>query len=76
MATTYKFSAPGSIMLMGEHAVLRNQLAIVGAVDKRMTVTLTPHENNRIEIYSSLGNYHTTLDKTLHSILRHSNCLS
>lgn len=59
----YKFSAPGSIMLMGEHAVLRNQLAIVGAVDKRMTATLIPHENRRIEIYSSLGNHHTTLDE-------------
>ena len=59
----FRVSAPGSIMLMGEHAVLRNQLAIVGAVDKRITVTLTPHENKRIEIYSSLGNYHTTLDE-------------
>ena len=59
----YKFSAPGSIMLMGEHAVLRNQLAIVGAVDKRITVTLTPHENNRIEIFSSLGNHHTAIDE-------------
>lgn len=58
----YKSSAPGSIMLMGEHAVLRNQLAIVGAVNKRMTVTLTPHDHKSIEIYSSLGNYHTTLD--------------
>lgn len=63
MANSYKFSAPGSIMLMGEHAVLRNQLALVGAVDKRMTVTLTPLENKRIEIHSSLGNYHTTLDE-------------
>lgn len=63
MANSYKFSAPGSIMLMGEHAVLRNQLALVGAVNKRMTVTLTPLENKRIEIHSSLGNYHTTLDE-------------
>ena len=60
---SYRFSAPGSIMLMGEHAVLRNQLAIVGAVNKRMAMTLTPYENRRIEIYSSLGNYHTTLDE-------------
>ncbi len=50
-------------MLMGEHAVLRNELALVGAVDKRITVTLIPHENNRIEIYSALGNYHTTINE-------------
>lgn len=59
----YKASAPGSIMLMGEHAVLRNELAIVGAVAKRITATLTPQDNNRIEIYSTLGNHHTTLDE-------------
>lgn len=62
MATLYKSSAPGSIMLMGEHAVLRNELAIVGAVDKRITVTLTPQENQQINIYSALGNHHTTID--------------
>ncbi len=59
----HKFSAPGSIMLMGEHAVLRDQLAIIGAVDKRITVTLTPYDDRRVEIYSSLGNHHTTLDE-------------
>ena len=59
----FKFSAPGSIMLMGEHAVLRNHLALVGAVDKRITVTLTPQENQQISIYSALGNHHTTLDE-------------
>lgn len=58
----YKNSAPGSIMLMGEHAVLRNELALVGAVDKRIMVTLTPCENQRIEIFSSLGNHHTSLE--------------
>ncbi len=50
-------------MLMGEHAVLRNHLALVGAVNKRMTVTLTPHDNRRIEIYSALGNFHTTIEE-------------
>lgn len=57
----YKASAPGSIMLMGEHAVLRNKLALVGAVDKRITVTLTPQENDHIDIYSELGEYHSTI---------------
>lgn len=61
--SAYTASAPGSIMLMGEHAVLRNELALVGAVDKRMTMTLTPNQTNRIEIFSALGNHHTTLDE-------------
>lgn len=49
-------------MLMGEHAVLRNKLALVGAVDKRITVTLTPQENDHIDIYSELGEYHSTIN--------------
>lgn len=62
MIKKHQFSAPGSIMLMGEHAVLRNKLALVGAVDKRITVTLTPYENNQIDIYSALTEYHAILD--------------
>lgn len=57
----FESSAPGSIMIMGEHAVLRNKLALVAAVDKRITVTLTPQENGHIEIYSELGEYHAHL---------------
>ncbi len=62
MKNSYQFSAPGSIMLMGEHAVLREKTALVGAIDKRITVTLTPHEDNRIDIYSALGEYHEKLN--------------
>jgi mevalonate kinase len=61
MAKAYQSSAPGSIMLMGEHAVLRDKLALVGAVDKRMTATLTPQENQHVDIFSELGEYHGTL---------------
>ena len=62
MAKTYRASAPGSIMLFGEHAVLRNKLALVAAVSKRISVKLTPRLDNRIIINSNLGNYETSLD--------------
>lgn len=59
----FKASAPGSLMLLGEYAVLYGKHALVCAVDKRITVTLTPfeEEGERIEIQSALGNYSTTL---------------
>lgn len=55
-----KASAPGSLMLLGEYAVLYGQQALVCAVDKRINVTLTPREDERIEIYSSLHGQYTT----------------
>jgi len=48
-------SAPGSIMLSGEHAVLHGYHALVGAVDRRVTVTLTPRNDGIINIISALG---------------------
>src|SRR3989338_10237452 len=47
---SYKVSVPGSLMLMGEHAVLHNKTALVCAINQRMIVTLTPHENDDIII--------------------------
>ena len=49
----FKASAPGSLMLLGEHAVLHGKPALVGALDKRITVTLTPMRHDRIEIISN-----------------------
>lgn len=46
----YKVSVPGSMMLFGEHAVLRGKQAIVAAIDKRIYVTLTPNQDNSIII--------------------------
>lgn len=58
----YKASAPGSLMLLGEHAVLHGKQALVCAVDQRITVTLTPRDDDRIEIESDLfGNYSARL---------------
>ena len=58
-----KASAPGSLMLMGEHAVLRGQPALVCAVTKRMTVKLTPREDQAVILHSALGEHETTLDE-------------
>jgi len=51
-----KVSVPGSIMLFGEHAVLRGKMAIVAAVDFRLQVNLIFNNNNKIYITSSFGN--------------------
>ena len=56
-----KASAPGSLMLFGEHAVLQGKLALACAIDKRVTVELTPRNDDVIQIVSSLGTYTTTV---------------
>ncbi|MCD8525095.1 MAG: hypothetical protein LRY67_05050 [Gammaproteobacteria bacterium] len=61
MKKSYQYSVPGSTMIMGEHAVLRGKTALVGAVNKRITITLTPQKNNNVDIYSTLGEYHGAL---------------
>ncbi len=50
-------------MLMGEHAVLRGQPAIVCAISKRMRVELTPRTDKAIRLHSTLGEHETTLDE-------------
>ena len=57
-----KASAPGSLMLLGEYAVLHGKHALVCAVNKRITVTLKPRHDECIEIHSSLhGDYATRM---------------
>lgn len=51
----FRASAPGSLMLMGEYAVLHGKHALVCAVDKRMIVTLAPRLDKKITISSALG---------------------
>ena len=58
-----KVTAPGSLMLMGEHAVLFGQRALACAVDKRITVTLTPRQDRSVNIDSELAQYNSTLDE-------------
>ena len=55
-------SAPGSIMISGEHAVLHGYHALVGAIDRRVTVNLTVRSDKLISIKSALGNRRMRLD--------------
>ena len=56
-------SAPGSLMLMGEHAVLHGRRALVSSVNQRLTVTLTPRTDQQLEIRSALGCHVTSLEQ-------------
>lgn len=55
-------SAPASLMLLGEHAVLHGEPALVAAVDQRITVQLSPRTDSVITIESQLGSLTTSLD--------------
>ncbi|MEH6473521.1 MAG: mevalonate kinase [Halopseudomonas sp.] len=55
-------SAPGTLMLLGEHAVLHGSRALVLAVDKRIRVRLSPQSARMVRIDSSLGSYESSLD--------------
>ena len=50
-------SAPGSLMLFGEHAVLHGRLALVAAISQRLTVSLRPRADDEVRITSALGTY-------------------
>lgn len=54
-------SAPGSIMLCGEHAVLHGYTALACAIDKRITVKLTPRNDKTFIINSALGTYQSVI---------------
>jgi mevalonate kinase len=49
-------------MITGEHAVLHGARALVGAVDARVRVVLTPCTGRRVDIRSALGTRQTSLD--------------
>jgi len=60
----YRASVPGSVMLMGEHAVLHEKLALVCAINRRVTVELIPRSDRVINIDSTvLGKLRVSLDK-------------
>lgn len=48
-------SAPGKIILFGEHFVVHGTPAILAAIDKRVTVTTTFTDNKTIKVNSQLG---------------------
>lgn len=62
--TTIQVRAPASVMLAGEHAVLRGYLSIVAAVDQYMHVGLTPRNNDVIDINTdTLGSWAGKINK-------------
>ncbi len=58
---SFKVSAPGSLMLLGEYAVLEGGMAVVLAVDQRIHVCLTPRTDSRIKIVSQLGQFESDI---------------
>ncbi len=48
-------SAPGTLMLFGEHAVLKNHPALCMAINQRLTLVLKPREDYLLNIKSNLG---------------------
>lgn len=59
---SFKTSAPGSVMLFGEHSVLRGSRAVCAAVNRRVTVSLHARPECRISIESELGRMDAPLD--------------
>lgn len=55
-------SAPGTLMIFGEHAVLRGEPALVAAGDLRLTVELVDLDRPQFELRSQLGNWDCSLD--------------
>jgi mevalonate kinase len=55
-------SASGSLMLLGEHAVLHGRRALVCAIDRRINVALSKISKPILRIVSDLGSYESPLD--------------
>ncbi|MCH9770236.1 MAG: mevalonate kinase [Gammaproteobacteria bacterium] len=55
-------SAPGSLMLLGEHAVLYGRSALVAAINRRIHVQLIPRQDREIRLESALGKQQFSLD--------------
>ena len=56
-----KVTAPGSVMLMGEHAVLHGEKAIACAVDKYIHIELQPNDSRVVTVDSALAQYSSVL---------------
>lgn len=56
-------SAPGSLMLLGEHAVLHGKKALACAVNRHIRVRLTLREDREVAVRSALGHAAFSLDR-------------
>jgi len=63
-----KASAPGKVILFGEHFVVYGVKAILCAIDKRITVTAEKIPEKKIIINSEIGNIETFLKKPIEEI--------
>ena len=61
MSQTLTASAPGSIMISGEHAVVYGAPAIVCAIEQRLHIRLRTRADRQIRIASALATHHTDL---------------
>ncbi|WP_409525448.1 mevalonate kinase [Nitrincola sp. MINF-07-Sa-05] len=65
VTSVIRVSAPGSVMLMGEHAVLHGHLAIACAVNKYIHLQLTPRTDDQVVIDTALGSYSGSLSRLM-----------
>lgn len=56
----FQVKVPGSVMLFGEHAVLHGKQALVCAIDRHVTITLTPRTDQVVKLTSSAFDEHLT----------------
>ena len=63
-----KASAPGKVILFGEHFVVYGVKAILCAIDKRITVTAEKTEGGKISIQSNIGNLESDPGKPVSEI--------
>lgn len=61
--TIITYSVPGNIVLMGEHAILHGHPCLACAIDRRMTVRVTPLDEDTIFIDSDLGQFRFPLSE-------------
>ncbi|MDX1441718.1 MAG: mevalonate kinase [Nitrosopumilaceae archaeon] len=63
-----KASAPGKVILFGEHFVVHGVKAILCAIDKRIIVKARKNPENVISIKSNIGNFEAQSEKPIHEI--------
>ena len=63
-----KASAPGKVILFGEHFVVYGVKAILCAINKRITVTAEKINENKISIKSNIGNLESESGKSISEI--------
>ena len=63
-----KASAPGKVILFGEHFVVYGVKAILCAINKRISVTAEKSEENKISIKSNIGNLTLEPNKSISEI--------